>query len=195
MFKSIIAASTFALTQGQFQTWEAGFCPTDPEPVGNFEADRYQGNWFEQYRDKDLWYEFNQDCTTASYFLYKDDPLDQYPIGVNNRKYVYATDTVTETRDPGMKRPFANARLDKDGKGAVKFRFFPEGKYIVIDTDYNNYAVVYNCDDWFFGFTRAVWLLSRTPRLSQNYVDAAKAVIERKVGKTSGSSNPYNLEG
>ena len=69
--------------------------------MGNFEADRYQGHWYEQYRDNILWYELNADCCTASYFIYKDDPLDLYPIGVNNRKFDYNTDTVTETRDPG----------------------------------------------------------------------------------------------
>ena len=77
----------------------------------------------------------------------------------------------------------------------MKFRFFPEGKYIVLDTDYDNYAIIYNCDDWFFGFTRTVWLLSRTPRIDDTYVTAAKALIEKKVGKNSGSTNPYNLEG
>merc|ERR1712166_899126 len=122
--------------------------------MGNFEAERYQGNWYEQYRDKDLWYELNADCCTASYFLYKDDPFDIYPIGVNNRKYIYSQDLITETRDEGVDKPYARARLNKDGQGSVKFRFFPEGKYIILDTDYNNYAIVYNCDDWFFGFTR-----------------------------------------
>tara|TARA_B110000285_G_C14752910_1_gene436024 strand:- start:89 stop:361 length:273 start_codon:yes stop_codon:yes gene_type:complete len=73
----------------------------------------------------------------------------------------------------------------------VKFRFFPEGKYIILDTDYNNYTVVYNCDNWFFGFTRAVWMLSRTPRIDDSYVTVAKDLIDKKVGKASGSSNPY----
>ena len=36
---------------------EFGFCPVRPEPVGNFEPERYQGTWFEIYRDKYLWYE------------------------------------------------------------------------------------------------------------------------------------------
>ena len=43
----------------------------------------------------------------------------------------------------------------------------------VIATDYNNYAVVYGCNDLFFSYFREAWILSRTPRLSENYVIAA----------------------
>ena len=137
--------------------------------MGNFDKERYEGNWYEQYRDKDLWYEYNSDCCTASYTSYSDDTTG-FPIGVNNRKYVRSTDTITETRDAWSTRPYANAKLDDQGLGAVKFRFFPEGKYIILDTDYENYTIVYNCDDWFFGFTRAVWMLARKPEIEESYV-------------------------
>ena len=43
----------------------------------------------------------------------------------------------------------------------------------VIATDYNNYAVVSGCNDLFFSYYREAWILSRTPRLSENDVIAA----------------------
>ena len=64
---------------------EFGFCPIRPEPVGNFEAKRYQGTWYEVKRDKYLWYEKGTNCVSASYFL-KPNPLglELYPVSVNN---------------------------------------------------------------------------------------------------------------
>ena len=42
---SYLAGLTFA--NDRLKWFEAGFCPTKPKPVGNFEAERYQGNWYE----------------------------------------------------------------------------------------------------------------------------------------------------
>ena len=169
---------------------EFGFCPKKPVPVGNFEPTRYQGTWYEVKRDKYLWYEKDTNCVTATYFFNTQNPL--YPVSVNNQSYDYKKDIVTNTLlDNGD--AYARAKFDEDGNGNVKFWWYPEGNYQVIDTDYNNYAIVYGCDDWFFSYTREVWLLSRTPRLDQRYVDYAMSVIEKKVGKDSGADSPYNL--
>ena len=47
--------------------------------------------------------------------------------------------------------PFARARFDKQGAGHVKFWWYPEGSYNILDTDYNNYAIIYGCDNFFWG--------------------------------------------
>ena len=39
----------------------------NPTPVMNFTIDRYVGNWYEIIRDKDVWYENNLECVTATY--------------------------------------------------------------------------------------------------------------------------------
>ena len=93
----------------------------------------------------------------------------------------------------GTGAPYARAKFDDKGNGNVKFWWYPEGNYQVLDTDYNNYAIVYGCDDWYYSYTREVWLLSRTPRLDEHYVDYAKSIIETKVGKNSGVKDYYNL--
>ena len=51
--------------------WGIGWCPIfAPDPVkpnGDFEVEKYMGNWYEIKRDKDLWYEKDTTCVTASY--------------------------------------------------------------------------------------------------------------------------------
>ena len=86
------------------------------------------------------------------------------------------------------------ARFDENGNGYVAPTAFPliGGNYQILDTDYNNYVIVYGCDDWFFFHTREVWILSRTPRISQEYIDIARNTIETKVGKFSGADNYYD---
>ena len=63
-----------------------GFCPFGlfnlPPAVGNFDPERYAGTWYEIYRDKDVWYEQNVECVTATYTY--DPNWWFYPVGVNN---------------------------------------------------------------------------------------------------------------
>lgn len=52
---------------------EFGICPPNPAGVGNFQPSKYQGSWYEIYRDKELWYEGpNTQCVVATY-KYKPD--------------------------------------------------------------------------------------------------------------------------
>ena len=42
---------------------EWGICPDDPKGISDFSMQRFMGNWYELYRDKDLWYMPNRnDC-------------------------------------------------------------------------------------------------------------------------------------
>ena len=79
---ALVAASE--AKESIFSWFEFGFCPTKPTPVGNFEPTRYQGNWYEIYRDKYLAYEQGAECVTASYF-FDPKPLSFYPVNVNNQ--------------------------------------------------------------------------------------------------------------
>lgn len=75
---------------------EFGFCPPKPEPIGNFEPERYQGTWYETFRDRYLWYEKDVECVTATYF-YEPFLNPIYPVSVNNKSYDYAKDEVSNT--------------------------------------------------------------------------------------------------
>ena len=91
-FALLTAAS---LTLGEVNAyWGIGWCPIiPPDPVGNFQPERYAGNWYEIKRDKDLWYEQDSNCVTATY-TYAPEWWKFYPIDVNNR--ATKTDAPTE---------------------------------------------------------------------------------------------------
>jgi hypothetical protein len=69
----------------------------------------------------------------------------------------------------------------KSGFGFAKAGVWPESPFIVLDTDYNNYSLEYTCQDLFFVHDQNVILRSRTPRISQYYVDYAKQVVKDKL--------------
>ena len=147
---AILLASVSAQDGGFYNF---GFCPAPPElsPAGGkFEPEKYAGTWYEIYRDKDLWYEQNVECVTATYTYKKDDWF--FPVRVNNQSYKRDKDEVTNTLiDPKDKEStYARATFDEKGNGKVKFWWYPEGNYRVLYTDYTSMAVVYGCDDWFF---------------------------------------------
>ena len=146
-----------------------GWCGLDPAPVYNFSPERYAGTWYEIYRDKDLWYEKpDVECVTATYTYNTNDFVSivtGYPVGVNNRSYNRAKDTITTTTIAGTEINYARAKFNDNGQGKVKFWWYPEGNYQVIDTDYTSYAIVYGCDNWGVFNTNEIWLLSRTPTL------------------------------
>lgn len=58
--------------------------------------------------------------------------------------------------------------VEKNGNGRTTYkrRWLD---YNVMDTDYENYAVVYGCDTWMWGLyhTEVAWILSRTPVLER----------------------------
>ena len=52
--------------------------------------------------------------------------------------------------------------------------------YIVLDTDYTNYSLVYSCSTTFYGLIKneVAWILSRTRTLNQTTVDRLFAKIK-----------------
>ena len=72
------------------------------------------------------------------------------------------------------------------GSGTVSFgsrSLDAPANYNVLGTDYENYAVVYNCVNKAFGLShsKVVWILSRTPVLSEDLMKEAQVLIELKL--------------
>jgi len=149
-----------------------GHCQGNVEPVGNFIATKYNGTWYEIYRDRTVPYEKNAECVTATYTYDRNN--DPWSISVCNRA------------NGGDCNFLAKAKFDSVGNGKVKFNFFPEGNYQVLYTDYTSVALVYGCDQWvsrFFPFyTQQAWILSRDPTLDQETIDNIEQVLAEKVG-------------
>ena len=67
----------------------------------------------------------------------------------------------------------------------VKFAWYiPAGPYEVLDTDYENYSIVYTCSSYFFGLLKQenVWILAREPNISLE-VEPLFETIYAKVPK------------
>ena len=141
------------------------------------------GDWYEITRDKDVWYEQNVECVTASYSL--DSGSKEYPVTVNNRQYDRAKDKVKDSFIPGTNKTISKAKFDDQGNGRVKFIWYPAGNYQVLDYDPESYSVVYGCDNWLGGLfhTQQGWLLSRTQEASDDLKSHARDVINEKVGQ------------
>merc|ERR1712147_347924 len=131
---------------------------------------------YEIKRDKDLWYEKDVECVTASY-TYKPEWWKIYPIDVNNQNVKIEDRTVVKS-SAGT----SWARCDDKGNCNVKFWWYPEGNYQVLDTDYTTYSLVYGCDTWFGLFwTNQAWILSRTQTLPESTINTIKATLQQKV--------------
>ncbi|GFO24805.1 apolipoprotein d [Plakobranchus ocellatus] len=116
-----------------------GDCPV-VEGQGTFDSSQYVGTWYE-YQRFPAPYQAGVDCSTATY------TADGATINVKNSGTI-RTDTVTEVTAEGVAvviDPFKPAEL------GVLFTNPPspapptEPNYIVVDTDYTTYSVVYAC--------------------------------------------------
>ena len=65
----------------------------------------------------------------------------------------------------------------------------PAGDYLVLDTDYDQFALVYSCGNVGFFKIEFGWLLARTPTVSAEVMAKAKAGFE-KYGINFGSFKP-----
>ena len=149
-----------------------------PDAVEDFDKKRFEGNWFEIYRDRSVWYELGDHCVTATW------TCREYPswiknyigwfheCGVDNKRYVPEEDRINST-DKSSNALKARCPYNS-GFCFVKTGIFPEGNLIILDTDYNNYSIEYSCTDYVVAHSQFAWVKSRTPRLSDNYIEHAK---------------------
>ena len=53
-----------------------------------------------------------------------------------------------------------------------------ESNYGILSTDYDNYVIVYSCNDYTFFSYEYLWILSRKPEIDEMPLKMAEAMIE-----------------
>jgi len=133
--------------------------PKNVEPVTGFDADRYLGTWYEIAR-LDHRFERGLSNVTATYSTRKDGGLV-----VKNRGY---SEKKGEWKEALGKAYFVGDKTT----GHLKVSFFGPfyGSYAVFELDKDNYQHAFVSGNT----TKYLWLLSRTPQVSDELLEAFK---------------------
>ena len=129
--------------------------PEDIEPISDFELDRYTGKWYEIAR-LDHRFERGLEQVTATYSIKNDGT-----VRVANRGF---SPKNKEWKDAVGKARFAgNSNI-----GHLEVSFFGPfyGSYVIFELDKENYQYAFVT-----GSKNTLWLLSRTPQVSDELKD------------------------
>ncbi|XP_052238582.1 apolipoprotein D-like [Dreissena polymorpha] len=151
----IVSLATIAglLPVCEGQVTDFGCCP-NVKVQENFDIKRYMGRWFEERK---FYAEFQAGvtCSFAEYTLQGDGT-----VKVNNTGYREMTGNYTSIIGQAQ-------ILDPREPAKLGVRFFPGtplGNYWVLETDYDQYSIVYSCTQTsrFFN-SQFCWILTRRP--------------------------------
>ncbi|CAF1334064.1 unnamed protein product [Rotaria sordida] len=157
------------------QEKDAAKCP-DIVTQSGFTASRYAGVWYEVYRNTIL-FELGAKCVNATYTLQNDGSIGVFNQAINwfgHYTSINGTAKVKNSAQPGsLVVNFDSPRT--------------QGDYNVISTNYDDYALVYSCRNFFFDWFKweSIWFLSRTKTLPAETVDALKNILSNMGVSTS----------
>ncbi|KAF2366412.1 Lipocalin/cytosolic fatty-acid binding domain [Trinorchestia longiramus] len=145
-----------------------------------FDRYRYEGLWYENQRYFTL-FEAGGRCMTI---LHEDAGDGRFAVTnsmvdwFGKRVTVSGFASIIDTKGPvGAKynlRYYSNPFLALASKGKT------DGNYWVLDTDYDNYAIVWSCNDKLFSNTQFLWILTRLRHPDDWVVDRAIWEVERR---------------
>ena len=152
MFKAIksTAAAKFGIESASNVV-----CDTVEPLAEPFDAARYMGIWYDVQHSQGAAFQPDFfDCTQAEY---SDLDPDTASFTVKNSSQVLP---LPRTGLTGT----ASCAGTPNGQCIVSFfgQEFDQPNYLVMDTDYDTYSMVYSCDPNSIAF---LWILSRTPTL------------------------------
>ena len=168
-----------------------GSCPK-PKVLSYFDVKRAAGNWFETKIDNtNLMEILFWRCTQEDYTLKLAPNDDTYQIFTPYKGWFGEYNTFGQ--DAQLQFQFANGTgtvnfLGTPGTSGLELFDFP---FLVLDTDYNNFIIIYSCFNFGAIYLDAIWVMNRTPQPSQhvwNLVDSSLKWQKQKYGL------PYNLK-
>lgn len=150
-----------------------------PQLQADFDSSRYLGDWYELFRSKSIRFEKGHNIVAR----YGTDPEHPDRITVTNQ----------QTLDSGKLKSISGyaERRSADGPASdlnVRFNWFIRGRYMVIETDYDTYSVVFSQRCLFFGLIQKkyCWILGRKPELAADeaLINRLFEVISTQCGMT-----------
>ncbi|XP_015792802.1 apolipoprotein D [Tetranychus urticae] len=141
---------------------QPGNCPEPNRLPQPFDIKQYLGTWY-QIKSTKPYFEDGQRCIKADYKF-------EATIGI----FVTNSTGLDSVNNEVERVQFAKS-YDQDNVFTAK-AFLGSGYYLttqywVVDTDYNNYALVVSCNNLLgLDNSRDVWILSRKPTLDDNIV-------------------------
>ncbi|XP_055889392.1 apolipoprotein D-like [Biomphalaria glabrata] len=168
-----------SLTNAQLFAWSYGPCPEIPRKQ-NFDLQKYVGKWYNS-ETFPAPFQFAMDCITAEYTLKPDGTVKVNNSAVRDIKIFGKTIFKQPTYIIG------EAKVLDPSKPAdlyVKFPGQPEfdktrANYLVLDTDYVNYSLVYSCSRLASIFPKVefAWILGRVRGQKPAQTDQLKALL------------------
>ncbi|KAK7500043.1 hypothetical protein BaRGS_00008590, partial [Batillaria attramentaria] len=180
-----LAAAWCGLAAGLVIRW--GTCPKPPVKQ-NFDVTRYMGKWWE-YQRFPAPFEFAVVCGSANYTLLQSDLVKVVNAGIQDIKIfgwtVRRAPTVAEGEakivDPAMPSELLVSFGDMPQIGPST-----EPNYLVVDTDYDNFAVVYSCSSFGPLNFQLAWILTRAQGVKPSQYDAIYTTL-RNAGVDTGA--------
>ena len=133
---------------------------TDNSVVTNFDLDRFLGNWYEIARFNHR-FERGMEQTKANYILREDGKVAVLNTGIKNGKHSQVKGVARLTDTPALLR--------------VSFwgPFYSDYRVMLLDDDYQ-YALIGSGSD------KYLWILARTPQISDEIKDKIVAEARRR---------------
>jgi lipocalin len=149
-FSKITILTALALNEvSAAVNWGIGWC--DPfmglRTKPDFEVPRYMGTWYQVQCDKGFSSAEKRNCVQANYKYKGDEWWNPYPVEARNSNFINGA-LNTEEWIPFISQGIARCSWG-NGDCVIRLRYYPEISYMVMDTDYDNYASVYSCTTWF----------------------------------------------
>lgn len=115
-------------------------CPKDVKTITDFDMKQYLDKWYEIKRYTNN-FQQSGDCATTEFLNDADGNYKFTHLHLPKGKFVYENKT-------GYARISYPDDLTKPGKISISFsKNFKESNYWILDTDYNNYAVIWYCKE------------------------------------------------